>query len=316
MQPPAPDQNADPPKRGRRIVFFLLLGLVLLLGFGLFWWGLPLARGLLQGASRYGELQWQRRGAWIDVTLEQAKRRSWPEGTAFLEPEWSTVLPGLAVAELWMRRPPNLLAFRLILVRADPAFWHPSVAFEPNFSGSTVAGLAGAGAFPVAINASYFSEEGPVGLLIQRGVRWRPASRRWAAHFFVSPEGIPRVLNKKNADLSGVWEGVQGFPAIMSGGTTYPYMRYGGRGFDVGVVDRRSALCINRQGELLLLATDTLTNGLALSELATVLGGLGCIDAMGLDGGTSTGLFVHTSTRMESIPNLKPVPVIIGLRPD
>ncbi|HNH48161.1 MAG TPA: phosphodiester glycosidase family protein, partial [Myxococcota bacterium] len=58
------------------------------------------------------------------------------------------------------------------------------------------------------------------------------------------------------------------------------------------------------------------TNGLALAELATVLGGLGCVDAMGLDGGTSTGLFVHTSTRMESVPNLKPVPVIIGLRPD
>jgi hypothetical protein len=283
---------------------------------GLLWWGLPRLQGLWQGIARYGELQWQRQDDWVDVTLEQEKRRSWPKGTAFLDVGWQQLLPGLELAELWLRRPPNLIAFRLLLVRADPAFWRPSVAFEENFAGSAVSVMAGEGAFPVAINASYFSEDGPVGLVVQRGIRWRSASRRWAAHFFVSPEGSPRVVNKKNADLTGVWEGVQGFPAIMSGGTTYPYLRYGGRGFDVGVVDRRSALCIDRGGKLLLLATDTLTNGLALTELATLLGGLGCVDAMGLDGGTSTGLFVHTSTRMESVPNLRPVPVIIGLRPD
>lgn len=316
MEPSAPDQNADPPRRGRRKGLLLLLTLLILVAPGLLWWGLPRVQGLLQGLSRFGELQWQRQNDWVDVSFEQAKRRSWPEGTAFLEPEWQQLLPGLELAELWLRRPPNLLAFRLLLVRADPAFWRPSVVFEENFAGNAVSAMAAHGAFPVAINASYFSEDGPVGLLVQRGVRLRPASRRWAAHFFVSPEGVPRVVNKKNADLRGVWEGVQGFPAVMSGGTTYPYLRYGGRGFDVGVVDRRSALCIHRNGALLLLATDTLTNGLALTELATVLGGLGCVDAMGLDGGTSTGLFVHTSTRMESVPNLRPVPVIIGLRPD
>ncbi|HND28510.1 MAG TPA: phosphodiester glycosidase family protein [Myxococcota bacterium] len=316
MEPSAPDQNADPPRKGRGKALFLLLGLLFLMAPGMLWWALPRVQGLWQGLSRYGELQWKRQDDWVDVTLEQAKRRSWPAGTAFLEPDWQPLLPGLELAELWLRRPPNVLAFRLLLVRADPASWRPSVAFEENFTGNTVSALAAAGAFPVAINASYFSGDGPVGLLMHKGVRWRPASKRWAAHFFVSPEGIPRVTNKKNADVTGVWDGIQGFPAIMSGGTTYPYLRYGGRGFDVGVVDRRSALCIHRKGGLLLLATDTLTNGLALAELATVLGGLGCVDAMGLDGGTSTGLFVHTSTRMESVPNLKPVPVIIGLRPD
>jgi hypothetical protein len=110
-------------------------------------------------------------------------------------------------------------------------------------------------------------------------------------------------------------EGFQGFPAIMSAHETYAYMRYGGRGFDVWKVARRTAACIDGEGRVVLLVTDTLTNGLALTELATVLGGLGCVDAMAFDGGSSTGMALRLDGRRRDIPNVEPVPVVVGISP-
>jgi exopolysaccharide biosynthesis protein len=101
----------------------------------------------------------------------------------------------------------------------------------------------------------------------------------------------------------------------MSGGHVFPYIRYGGRGFDVKAVDRRSAICITSDQQILLLATDTVVNGLSFSELATVLGGLGCRDAMGLDGGSSTGLYLDVGSYQRRITNLKGIPVVLGLQP-
>ena len=61
--------------------------------------------------------------------------------------------------------------------------------------------------------------------------------------------------------------------------------------------------------------TRTLTNGLAFHELTTLLGGLGCVDAMGFDGGTSTGMYVAVDGVREEIANLKPIPVALGAYP-
>jgi exopolysaccharide biosynthesis protein len=122
-------------------------------------------------------------------------------------------------------------------------------------------------------------------------------------------------VNQKKASWTGISEAIQAFPAIMSEGHTFPYMRYGGRGFDVQAVDRRTAICLTWDDQLLVLTTDTVTNGLSFMELATLLGGLGCRDAMGLDGGTSTGLYLSVEGTERRIRNLKPVPVVLGIVP-
>ena len=273
------------------------------------------ARGLGQWAAGVGTLEWRSEAGWVAVPADAGRRRTWEPADAFLTPAWAPAALGLDVADLSLRRPPNPLEVTLVLARVDPARWRFRVWGRPDFSPDSVATLTTEAGLSLALNASYFSEDGPLGLVVSDGaVRGRQGVNR-AAHFVVPRGGTPAVINRKRAELGKLDQGFQGFPSIMSGGRTFSYMRYGGRGFDVWTVDRRSAACSLADGRVLFLATDTLTNGLSLVELATVLGGLGCVDAMGFDGGSSTGLSLRVGAVARDIANLEAVPVIVGVQP-
>ncbi len=262
-----------------------------------------------------GRLSWrQPDGAWVEVASADALRRNWGPNDAFLAPEWADIAPGLAVADLALRRSPSPQTIDVVVARVLPRYWNFRVVGTPDWSGETVQGLGAD--FAVAVNAAYFSDEGPLGLVVSDGVRRHRAVAHRAAHFLIDGPGrIPRIVNEKKARTDGVAGGFQGFPGIMSGGLTYSYMRVGGRGFDVWAVDRRTAGCVTRDDAVLLLATDSLTNGLSFDELATVLGGLGCFDAMAFDGGTSTGMVINVPGHARVVANLKPVPVVLGIQP-
>jgi hypothetical protein len=258
-----------------------------------------------------GDLEWRSPTGWVAVDRADARRRTW--GPSFFGVDWEEVAAGLDEGELHLRRPPNPLEVNVLLLRVDPSFWRFRVWGRADFSRGPVSALAAEAGLSVAMNASYFSEEGPLGLVVSDGaVRGRQGTSR-AAHFVVPVGGAPRIVNEKNAKLGPLQQGFQGFPSIMTAGETYGYMRWGGRGFDVYAVDRRSAACVLADGVVILLVTDTLTNGLSLSELATVFGGLGCRDAMAFDGGSSTGISVRVPGHLREVPNLEGVPVVLGL---
>lgn len=272
------------------------------------------ARAVAQRAVGIGELEWFD-GRWRAVA--NGRRRTWGPEHASLTPEWRAVAPGLDTADLLLRRPPNPQTVPVFLARVDGAEWRFRVWGREDWAPGRVADLAAEAGLSLAVNASYFSdEEGPQGLIVSDGTRRRRQATRRAAHFLVPADGAPRIVNQRpptpgvDATLA---QGFQGFPGIMSGGETFAYMRVGGRGFDVGKVARRTAACVDRDGRVLLLATDTLTNGLSLAELATVLGGLGCVDAMGFDGGASTGMSLRVPGAEREIANVEPVPVILGI---
>jgi len=279
------------------------------------------ARALGQQLAGVGSLEWRSGSAWTPVARADARRRRWAPEHAFLTPEWDTIAPGLDVADLALRRPPNPLEVDVFLARVDPSAWRFRVWGTPDFAPGAVGELAARAGLMLAVNASYFSDDGPLGLVVSDGAARGRQGRNRAAHFLVGPAasgparegGAPRIVNQKGAALGPLVQGFQGFPAVMTGGETYSYLRYGGRGFDVWRVDRRTAACTDRGGRVLLLVTDTLTNGLSLAELATVLGGLGCVDAMAFDGGSSTGMALRLPGHLRTVPNLAPVPVIVGI---
>ncbi len=273
------------------------------------------ARGLGQWAAGVGSLEWRSAAGWVAVPSAAARRRAWGPEHAFLAPPWAEAAPGLELADLAFRRPPNPLEVDVLLVRVDPSRWRFRVWGRPDFGPRPVAALAEAAGLALAVNASYFSDDGPLGLVVSDGAtRGRQGTNR-AAHFVVPEGGRPRIVNEKRAVLGRLEQGFQGFPSIMTAGRTFSYMRYGGRGFDVWRVDRRSAGCILADGRVVLLVTDTVTNGLSLDELATVLGGVGCVDAMGFDGGSSTGLAIKVGAVERVVANLEPVPVVVGVEP-
>ncbi len=294
----------------------LLLGFTtLVVGATLGWWQQDRIIGEFRILGRRGALAWQVDGQWRSVTSEDRRRRRWGPHDAFLRDglSFDVLEPGLELARLRYRRDPNPADYELLVVRVDPELWSFRVRGEEDFRRASISELAGDA--NIALNASFFAEEGPVGLVLQDGIERVPQGSARAAHFLVDPVYGPRVDNRKGASLEGVEHGVQGFPAIMSGGETYSYMRVGGRGFPVHQLSRRTAVCLDWEGQVLLTVTDTPLNGLTLNELATVLGGLGCEDAMGLDGGSSTALYVRAGERSVTVDARDGIPVAILVEP-
>lgn len=268
--------------------------------------------GTVHWLTGTGRLSWRGGDGWHETSEAQSRRRAWGPRDAFLPAPTRELAPGLRYGEIALRRGGSPAAFPLVVARIDPRRWRFAVYGRPTWERSSVRDLAGEGAMAVGINASYFTEEGPLGLVVQGGtIRNRQGTTR-AAHFLVRGTEVA-VVNQRRASIVGATEGVQGFPAIMTARRTYSYMRVGGRGFSPWVVDRRSAACTDGEGWVILAATDTYASGLTLDELATVMGGLGCVDAMGLDGGSSTGMWVGVGDVQRSVPNAEPVPVVLGV---
>lgn len=302
--------DAAPPRRRLPV----LLGLVIaVLGVG----GLALVAPRMIGTflAGTGGLRWSDgESPWTEVTVEQHNRRLWGPVDAFLTPRWTPIAPGLSTARLEFGRGPDPLGVGVIVTRFDPSGWRFRVWGRPDWKPGAVAELAAEAGVPFAVNASYFSDEGPLGLVISEGMRRNAQGTRRAAHFLVI-DGRPRIVNAKKAPLSAATEGFQGFPAIMSEGRTFAYMRDGGRGFDVWVADRRTAACLDRANQFLIVVTDARLGGLSLDELATVMGGLGCVDAMAFDGGSSTGMVLRWGDTQLGVGNQTEVPVILGAEP-
>ena len=255
---------------------------------------------------------------WREVSREDALRREWTAADAFLvgDVSWRALADGFEWGELVLRRSPNPALVRVVLARLDPTRWRFRVLAGEGWPATDVASLAEAAGVPFAVNGPFFSEDGPLGLVVVDGVVYNRQVRHKAAHFLVDGPGVsPRIVSRKGADWAGVEQGFQGFPAVMEGGHTFSYMRFGGRGFRVLQVERRTAACVDGEGRVLFLVTDTLRNGLSLYELATVLGGLGCRDAMGFDGGSSTGLTLNLGGVEAQVRSLRPVPVALGAAP-
>jgi len=294
-------------ERLRRSLVVALIGVVCALGVA--WWQNDRLVGEFRILGRRGALAFQVGDAWVPVESADRRRRSWGPHDAFLAPEYDVLESGLELARLPYRRDPVPALYDLLVVRVDPALWNFRVFGRDDFSRAGVRELAGDAS--VTLNASFFAEEGPVGLVLQDGEVRVPQGSARAAHFLVDPLYGPRVDNRKGASLEGIEQAVQGFPAIMSGGETYSYMRYGGRGFPVHELARRTAVCVDWEGQVLVVVTDTPLNGLTLNELATVMGGLGCEDAMGMDGGSSTALHVQAGERSVTVEDRDGIPVVI-----
>ncbi|MSQ00903.1 MAG: phosphodiester glycosidase family protein [Myxococcales bacterium] len=272
------------------------------------------AAALVHRAVGGGRLYWsQGDSVPVELPLALQLRRHWGPTDTVIAPQWSHPATGMALAELRFDRPPDPRGVTVVIVDLDPAHWRFRVYGRPDWRRDSVADLADEARLSIAINASYFAEDGPLGLVVSDGtVRNRQGSRR-AAHFVVDkPLAPPRIVNQRNAQVAGIEQGFQGFPAIMSGGRTFAYMRTGGRGFSVRDVDRRSAGCTDGRGHVLFLATDTWTSGLSFTDLATILGALGCVDAMAFDGGASTSMRIDVGEVRRHVDGLDGVPVIVG----
>ena len=231
---------------------------------------------------------------------------------------WEEALPGLEVRTLRMGREKNLTSFDLRAVRILLDRFEIQVAsLSPEEMLSADPGRILEARNAVAlINGSFFDrQDRSLGLLVIHGQVVKEKPRRGADAIFCVKEGRARIVARES------FEGADADFAIQSG----PWLVRNGRqvqGFlKPWLVDRRSALGIDSDARVIFVATDAIVNGLSLFELSHLLhrpeskGGLGCADAVNLDGGTSTQMLFSAGEVRFQVRGFKRVPVFLLVVP-
>ncbi len=218
---------------------------------------------------------------------------------------WEPIAPGL---EQRLFRAQSDLPL-LHAVRVDPTQVRFRAVYRPG-DPLTLAGWRDA--LPnaqVILNANFFTpEHTALGLLISDGIVYgTPYRDRGGA--FVIENGLPRITNNRREPYSGQpWQqAVQAFPLLVWDASA-TYTNANDRR-----IARRSAVAMDAQGRVLLLATPGL--GLTLPALSQTLAELDADiqTALNLDGGGSTMLYVAPADL--TLPSFDPVPAVLALYP-
>lgn len=242
---------------------------------------------------------------------------------------WNDVAPGMEVRE-WRIQFPQNESERMTVVRlAAGKFhirlrWQPRKVFKNEDAAPEVARRMGA---VVVVNAGYFGTDGrPLGFfksggkVFNRRVLYR--GRRTALHFgavFHVKKGGARagiaardVFRPSRSD-----EAFQAGPHLVHKGLPVP-------GLDsyreFHRPDRRSLLAIDARGRLLVLVSHLGGSGISWCEIQALLsrpeaeGGLGVKEAMNLDGGSSSQLYIRGENYRHHLDG-RFVPALIVISP-
>jgi uncharacterized protein YigE (DUF2233 family) len=202
---------------------------------------------------------------------------------------WHTLAPGLEYTKISMLsgfRAGSLHAFRINL-----AFFNVELAIAEDVKNkiATVADLTKANHGVIGVNGGFFSQElKPLGLRIAHYKQRNPIkSTPWWGVFYIE-NGKPHIVNQRNFKKNKEIEfAIQSGPRLVVNGKIPLSLKPG--------MDSRTALGITKNNDIILVATENLR--LTTTQLASVMlafqidGGLGCVDALNLDGGSSTQLY-------------------------
>jgi len=153
------------------------------------------------------------------------------------------------------------------------------------------------------INASFFDIDGsPLGLLVVDGERrqkLRPVD--WGV-FAVGDDGSVRIVHTDAwGGEAGVAQAVQSGPRLVVGGTVVDLKPQAAE---------RTAVCRRSDGKVDLVVTRRATT---LDSFARFLADEGCVDALNLDGGPSSQLFLGRSGVKIDVPGGDAVPIALGV---
>ena len=126
---------------------------------------------------------------------------------------------------------------------------------------------------------------------------------------------LPAPAAGNGEALDGLLVGIGGGPTLVKNGAvhvTYDEEIFWGSGVGLDNGDPRSAVGYTEDQHVILFVVDgrqSISQGLGLNELAANLVSLGCVEAMNLDGGGSTGLsiggdYVNHPSENRSVPSI------------
>jgi exopolysaccharide biosynthesis protein len=235
----------------------------------------------------------------------------------------STVAPGVASEppprqDAWMATADGLeVSMRsagsaiVVLVRADPERSTLRVIRAANGGVITATDAARQSGATAVINGGFFDDKGqPIGWLVSDDRVITPPGRAgWGA--FIVRKGRPAIVGSRPERTAGISQAVQAGPRLVLGGQPNPRLK--------AQSARRSFIGLDGKGRVILGATGpsevdarVLAAFLAKPEIE---GGAGLVEALNLDGGSSSQLHVRgVGDRNIDFPGIA-VPVLIAIEP-
>ena len=239
-----------------------------------------------------------------DPLLEEALTDSLWEGSLESQVSYSRISSGVEIGMVPIRHEHgtdfSLVVTKVDLAKADVrVLTNDSLAVKRDFA-EAMAQNTGAIA---AINAGFFDEKGARGLVLKNGKELR-APNGTHGYLLLWDEGAhigpTRTREAKDA--------IQSFPLLLVNGEVNSDTAK-----NRGNIARRSAAALTSNGDLLLVATDAELVGLTISQLTVLLRGLGARNAIALDGGASSQLYVRNADY--KVREWDPIPVALGVFP-
>ncbi len=268
-------------------------------------------------------------GAWRPFWRADAAPVRWtaPHPAVARSVRWTAVRPGLERGELRLAGSGEAWRVRVVLARLDPARFRLALRHAESEDGMAGAWTVDAAddAAALAFNAGQFSGGRPWGWVVDGGREVRPPGRGpLSAAVVVDTAGRVRWVGADGVEAvrraGGIETAFQSYPTLLVGEGEVPaQLRAAGRGIDLSHRDSRLALCLLRDGRVLVALTrfdgaggllSAAPFGLTVPEMAALTGALGCRRALLLDGGISGQMLLRTASgRVERYPAWRRVPL-------
>ena len=232
------------------------------------------------------------------------------EGSAFAtESKWQSVFPGMDVRRV--ERVSSGQELRLHLIRVDTGKFEFRALRPSSGKVDSVLNLVQSSGALAGINGSFFFENlDPMGLLISQGVKSHSLRRVDWGVFSLSKKGEAELVHTRDwTGENGVSFAIQTGPRLVVDGKPLTFR---------DSFARRSALCIVSPRTVVIVGT---SNSVRMRDLAVVMsqpesaGGLGCVQALNLDGGSSTHMVMPKRSEVMGVHGFDRVPVGIGVFP-
>lgn len=202
---------------------------------------------------------------------------------------WRVLSPGIQYTKLNMLSGFHIGHLHAFRINLNDYQLELAIAGDEHDPIATVADLTLLNKGLIGVNGGFFSQElKPLGLRIANYEQKYPLkATTWWSIFYIK-EGKPHIVSQKSfKNQKNIQFAVQCGPRLIVDGKIPITLKPG--------LDSRSALGITKDDQVILAVTENLK--LSTTEFAHILhrlpidGGLGCTNALNLDGGSSTQLY-------------------------
>lgn len=228
---------------------------------------------------------------------------------------WKAIQRGVDFRNIALERSQPGYTLELKLLRFDSQLIAPRILYasELSLKAATAKVFAEKTGAIAAINANYFDTNGrPLAYLKTLTKQFNPGVSRHGLYtgVFGVRDAAPFVTHRDQFQPALVSEALQSGPLLLLHGAPVEIMP------GLGRYARRSAIGVDKDGHVIIAATDAVIGGMSFAELQELFSAskwqIQTLDLLNLDGGGSAQIYVKSGKFEEWLAGTSEVPVAIG----